>query len=177
MSRGLHKIESEVFHFPKAEPNGLSDFYKPHAAVDHPAGGSSLTRQDMAEECDINVIMSKYENTGVLPAVVGDPFYADFTSVPMDMQGAMEQLRLAQDAFMTLPARVRREFDNDPAVFVDFASKGENLDTLREWGLAKPKPPEPPSGAPGGPAGGPAPAPASPGASAPAAAPGAAPHS
>lgn len=152
MAKGVYRIESEVFHFPKVEfdPHGLSDFHKPHAAVDHPSGGPSLTRQDMAADCDINVIMSRYENTGVLPSVNGEPFYADFGEVPMDLQSAMKQLADAQEAFMTLPAVVRREFDNDAVMFVEFAGRPENLDRLRDWGLAPPKPPEAPKVTPGG---------------------------
>jgi len=142
MSKGLIKLESPVFHFPKVDhENGLRDWYVPHASVDMPPGGPSLTRQDMAQECDINVIMERYEATGYFPSVVGrEPIYADFTSVPNNMIDAMAQMHLATDAFMTLPASVRREFGNDPAQFVDFASDPDNLDQMRAWGLAPPAP-------------------------------------
>lgn len=138
--RGVFKIESEVFHFPVVEnKTGLSDFHKPHAAFDMPSGGPSLARQEFKEECDINEIMARYEATGVLPNVVGEPFYYDFTTVPLTMMDSMDMMRAASDAFMTLPAKVRKEFDNDAAAFVDFASLPENLDQMREWGLAPKK--------------------------------------
>ncbi|AKI26921.1 internal scaffolding protein VP3 [Gokushovirinae Fen672_31] len=166
--RGVHRIESEVFHYEKPKENGLSDFYKPHIAVGSPAGGPTLTRQEFAEECDVNAIMERYETTGVLPNVVGQPFYYDFTTLPTDMMSAMDVMRNATDAFYTLPAKVRKEFDNDAAAFVDFASDPDNLDQMRSWGLAPQAKPEEPLVAPQA-APGPALAPAAPG---PAAAPG-----
>jgi len=41
---------------------------------------------------------------------------------------------------MSLPATVRRDFDNDPMQFIAFAENPENLDKMREWKLAPPKP-------------------------------------
>lgn len=167
MVKGVVKIEHDVFHFPPARRGELSDFYKPHDEVSHEPGGPSLTRQDFAEECDINAIMERYQHTGVLPAG-GEPFYYDFTTLPTTMMESMDVMRQATDAFMTLPAKVRREFDNDPAEFVDFASNPDNVEQMREWGLAEPKkalpvPQEPapaaPSQLPASPA--PAPGPAS----------------
>lgn len=104
----------------------------------------SLTRQEFAEECDINVIMDRYENTGVINHVQErEPIYLDCTEVP-DLRGAMEVMMNADKAFMTLPAKVRREFDNDAMRFVEFAGKAENLDRMREWGLAPPAEPATP---------------------------------
>lgn len=138
MAKGVYKIESEVFHFPRFEDNGTIGWYVPHVKVDTPSGGPSLTRQDMAEECDINNIMSKYEATGILPSVDGrTPYYADFTSMPTDLRGAMELMKDAEDAFMTLPAKVRKEFDNDPALFADFAADPEHREFLVQHGLAE----------------------------------------
>lgn len=108
--------------------------------------GASLTRQEFAAECDINNIMKGYEQgkawPGVMPGV--EPVYVDFTAVPDNLQEAMNLMYSAADSFMTLSATVRREFDNDPLKFVDFASRSENLGKLREWGLAPPLPKEPP---------------------------------
>lgn len=170
MPKTIQKIESEVFHFPKFEENGLSDFHKPHVSVGHDAGGPSMARQEFKEECDVNEIMARYEATGVLPNV-GEPFYFDFTTLPTDMREAMEIMRAGNEAFYTLPAKVRKEFDNDPARFVDFASQPDaifdggmtHLDQMRAWGLAPPAPA--PAAAPVA-AGAPAPAAASPPASA-----------
>lgn len=99
----------------------------------------SLTRQEFAEECDINTIMSRYEASGVISHVNPvQPVYLDTTIYP-GLQGAMDAFREASLQFNALPAKVRREFDNDPQKFVDFAVDPENLPRMREWGLAAPE--------------------------------------
>lgn len=105
----------------------------------------SLTRQEFADECDINNLMAQYEKTGIIPANMNNnvPRYLDVTNVP-DLRTALDLLNDATAAFMALPANVRREFDNDAMKFVAFAQDPENLPQMRTWGLAPP-PPEPPA--------------------------------
>lgn len=101
----------------------------------------SLTRQEFAEECDINSLMSRYEQTGILPSNINSaqPRYLDVSDVP-DLRDALDHLANATTAFMALPAIVRKEFDNDPVKFIDFAQDKDNLPQLRTWGLAEPLP-------------------------------------
>lgn len=99
----------------------------------------SMTRQEFADECDINGIMAKYEKTGMLPVNGSQPSYVDFTSVPSDLQEALRVMIDAEAAFMSLPATVRKEFDNDPLRFVEYAQDGSHLEQLRAWGLAEPE--------------------------------------
>jgi phage internal scaffolding protein len=118
------------------------DFYKPHASAGISDWSPSLTRQEFAEECDINTIMAQYERTGVINHVArSDPMYLDYTSVPRDLQSAMNFMRDASSEFMRLPAHVRKEFDNDPSRFVAFAEDPKNVEKMRSWDLAK-RPPE-----------------------------------
>lgn len=124
-----------------------SDFVKtnglPRHVHEYHAGGPSLTRQEFAEECDINVLMARFDGALADPMrSVRLPVYYDFTEMPGSLMEAMQVMQTGQEAFMRLPATVRREFDNDPAAFVDFASDPANLDQMRTWGLAPPKPPE-----------------------------------
>lgn len=164
MGNATSKVPALVF--------ATNDFVKgnelPRSFHDVMPGGPSLTRQEFAAECDINSIMSKYEGHLADPMKsVREPMYVDFTGMPNTLMEAMSVLHRGSDAFMSLPAAVRREFNNDPAEFLDFAYDPDNMDQLREWGLAKPKPPEV------APVIGPVPAPAVP--AAPAVAPAAAP--
>lgn len=100
----------------------------------------SLTRQEFAEECDINSIMQRYETTGAISHVNrAEPMYLDTTLYP-GLQASMDAFREASAAFNALPAVVRREFDNDAQRFVDFAVDPQNIEKLREWGLATPIP-------------------------------------
>lgn len=119
--------------------------FVPHLSVQSVPRGDSRTRQEFAAECDINTIMARYEKAGVLNHYVSrEPRYLELDDVP-DFQSAMNVFLEAKSAFMTLPAKVRREFDNDPSRFVLYAQDEKNLDQLREWGLAKPveAPPSP----------------------------------
>lgn len=104
----------------------------------------SLTRQEFADECDINKLMQKYETTGILPSNTNSaqPRYLDVSNVP-DLMQAHAILNDATTSFMALPATVRRDFDNDPIKFIHFAENPENLEKLREWKLAPPAPVEP----------------------------------
>lgn len=101
--------------------------------------GPSKTRQEFADECDVNRIMARYDATGEFPfKEPSAPVYYDFVGMP-DLQGALSQLYDAEEAFMRLPAIVRKEFDNDPVRFVEFAQDGANIARMREWGLAPPE--------------------------------------
>lgn len=104
----------------------------------------SKTRQEFKDECDINVLMAKYERNGVVPPVNGGtPQYLDVSDVP-DLAKAFDVVEQASKAFFTLSAAVRREFDNDPVKFVEFAQDSKNLERMREWGLAEPAKVDPP---------------------------------
>lgn len=118
--------------------------YFPHHRVQQDVGGVSMTRQEFADECDVNVLMARYEKTGVwpLPPLDAKPRYLDVSDVP-DLQGAMQVMIEAEAAFMSLPAIVRKEFDNDKLKFVEFAQDPANLDQMRIWGLAPPKAADP----------------------------------
>lgn len=130
-------------------PQAGNDFHKTnggdHATV---VVGPSLTRQEFAEECDINTLMKKYDgyvNTG--PNGLRNPqdmFYADFTQMPDNLMAFHQYMAEADHAFMQLPAIVRKEFENSAYQFVEFAADPDNLPQLREWGLAPPAKPEKP---------------------------------
>lgn len=109
--------------------------------------GPSLTRQEFAAECDINNIMAQYEKTGVVSHVNNTtPQYLDVSETPDNLAEAMAAVEAAKTSFMTLPANVRKEFDNDPVKFVEYAQYGgkEADERLRGWGLLEPLPVEPP---------------------------------
>lgn len=111
--------------------------------------GPSMTRQEFAAECDINTIMRQYEMALAQPAAsVTPPMYVDFTSMPHDLMGAMQVMQDAEDAFMRLPASVRREFDNSAIAFVNYASDPANIEQMRAWELAPKKVPVAPVVAP-----------------------------
>jgi len=104
------------------------------------------TKQSFKAECDINNIMAKYAKTGILEHARNvQGAYGDFSDVP-DFQEARNRLIAAEQAFMALPAKIRKEFDNEPANLVAFIDNDDNYDEAVKLGLIPPKPkPEPKS--------------------------------
>lgn len=105
----------------------------------------SRTRQEFVDDCDINKIMAQYQTTGFLPNNLNsrDPQYLDVSNTPTRLQDALRLVAEAQEAFMQLPAQIRREMDNDPVKFVAWAQDEANADTMRKFGLREPLPIEP----------------------------------
>lgn len=105
--------------------------------------GRSLTKQAFRDECDINNIMRRFEKDGILNhfnTYRGD--YGDFTDCP-EYHDAQNKVISANEMFMTLPAKVRDRFKNDPGGFLAFVADKKNLPEMYELGLAKPPPPAP----------------------------------
>lgn len=105
------------------------------------------TKQSFKAECDINNIMTKYAKTGVLEHTRNvQGAYGDFSNVP-DFQEAQNRIIQAQEAFMALPAAIRKRFDNDPGQLMDFVNDPDNLEEAVKLGLAqepeKPSQPDP----------------------------------
>jgi phage internal scaffolding protein len=96
----------------------------------------SKTEQSHKSEVDINNIV-KRAGAGELIAKVNalqEWKYDDVTN--NDFQEAMNAIIRARDAFSSVPSAIRKEFDNDPAKFMDFVRNPENKDRLVEMGLA-----------------------------------------
>ncbi len=96
----------------------------------------SRTKQSFRDECDINNILRQFNVTGQLPVGSVQPQYGDFSGIT-DYQSALNAVMAAQDSFLQLPAKVRAKFDNDPALFVDWASDEANRDEMKALGLLR----------------------------------------
>lgn len=104
----------------------------------------SLTRQSEKDDCDINVMMAKYQTTGVEPrSNPRAPQWGDFSNVPA-YQEALDIVRQADDDFALLPAEVRERFGNNPTGMLRFLSDEANRDEAIKLGLVMPPPVEPP---------------------------------
>lgn len=129
------------------------------ARVRTPVGVRSRTKQSFKEESDLNSVMRRYRNTGLLPNLnqaLGH--YGDFSNAD-DYLAAMESVREADALFAALPARVRDHVNNDPAQLLLLVHDPERRAELQELGLVPPPPVEPvvPAGAPAVPPAAPAP--------------------
>jgi hypothetical protein len=99
--------------------------------------GDSLTQQHFQDECDIHNIISRHDRAGLIANVNrGVAQYGDFSEVT-DYGTALRTIRQAEQNFLQLPSDLRRQFNNNPGEFYQFASDPSNLDELVEMGLAE----------------------------------------
>lgn len=114
----------------------LRDHYIPHARVQIDCSAGGRTKQQFADECNINNIMSKFEKNQLIEHVnehKGD--YGDFATFE-SYHDSVNRVIEAQDAFMTVPAKIRAKFNNDPASFLAYVQDPANADSMIEMGLA-----------------------------------------
>lgn len=108
-----------------------------YGVVDHTIACTTKGRakQSMKAECDINVIMARYVETGLMSHLAaGVPSFPDVGDLP-DYRGAIENMRAAEKYFMGLPAEVRASFDHDAGAFMDYLQSGASEKELRELSL------------------------------------------
>lgn len=80
--------------------------------------GESMTRQDMAEACNINVIYAKTQRGEIVLSSNVMPEFGDFTQLD-SYDVALEKIMEAEEAFASLPAKVRRLYNDDPKTYYD----------------------------------------------------------
>ncbi len=104
------------------------------------------TKQSFNDECNINIIMAKYQKTGAIAHV--NRHQADYGfATSHDFSEAMRTVTLAQQMFNDLPSTIRTRFDNNPGKFLDFVQDDENINEARELGLTQTPPDEQPPAA------------------------------
>jgi len=100
--------------------------------------GEGRTVQSDLQDADINVIVARFGITGKIPENFRLPSYEDYDEV-FDFHSAQLAILDGEREFMRLPADIRKQFDHDAGAFLDFAANPDNIDALRDMGLAKPK--------------------------------------
>ena len=81
-------------------------------------GGESMAIQSAKEECDINNIVKRYQQTGILPVVAQQGMYTDVSEVE-DYASALRQMEDAKAEFLNIPAYIRKKFNDDPVEFLE----------------------------------------------------------
>lgn len=97
----------------------------------------TMTIQSEKDNCDINVIMSRYATCGTpLPCRTDglQPVYADVSELGDYMQN-FERCKRAEEMFNSLPSALRKELDNNPANLVSFIQDENNRERCIEYGL------------------------------------------
>ena len=137
----VDKVTGEINWGPLSRPQ-VRQVYDDHMPMSTASGllcqDESLASQSAKDEADINVLVRRFGLDGIMPQDVRAPTYGDFTGLG-SYQEALNALLAAQQSFMSLPAHVRSEFDNDPHRFVSFCSDDANYDRMLDMGLAAPE--------------------------------------
>lgn len=95
----------------------------------------SRTDQSYKDDCDVNKIIARAMKTGQISHLSkyrGQ--YADVSQIT-DLQGAMEAVQKANEAFMTIPAQLRKRFGNDPQEFIKYLQDPSNIEESIQLGL------------------------------------------
>lgn len=127
----------------------LYHFYRPHKRVLYepklcdPATGEWTTpqrrvKQSHVDECDINNILKQYSVTGQIKHISAKAAMGQYLDLPgeMDFQISLNIIKDAEQAFGSLPSKVRDRFGNDAAQFLAFMADANNIDEAIKLGLA-----------------------------------------
>ena len=103
----------------------------------------SMTKTSFQDECNINKIMAKFQRTGAIDHYAKyAPTYGN--ALHTDLHDALNVVADANSMFEELPSGLRKKFHNDPEEFLEFVNNKNNLEEMRELGLAnKPTPAKP----------------------------------
>jgi len=106
------------------------------------SGDVGRTKQEFKDDADINVIVARCVRDPNVVSVYARkvaPVFADVSMVG-DFQTCMSRMAAVEDAFMSLPPKVREFFKNDPWAVPEFVADPKNYDKAVELGVAVPKP-------------------------------------
>ncbi|AXL15272.1 internal scaffolding protein [Microviridae sp.] len=99
--------------------------------------GETLTKQSFKHETNINSIMAKYQANGEMPVL--NPQAPNYGYAPSyDFREAMEKVLNIETQFAQLPAKIRGQFDHDPATFLEFVEDPDNIPEMIDLGLLSP---------------------------------------
>ena len=114
--------------------------YDKPARMPKSIGGESLAKQSMAKECDINRIVPRAQQDGIIDHVnTLRGSYGDFSGVE-DYQTHLNLVMAAEAAFMELPSALRSRCGNNTVGFMEFMENPENLEEQIKFGLVEKTP-------------------------------------
>lgn len=110
---------------PRPEPRNPRRFEQPDDYSD------GRTKQAYKDQCDVNRIMARAERAGGLAHLVRHGAqYGDFAG--FDFMDAQLKLARAKEIFEELPAKIKKEFNNNAGAFFEFANDPDNAGRLEE---------------------------------------------
>lgn len=115
-------------------------------------GTEDLCQQHFQQEVDINSIIAKYNQTGVISHVSkAREQYGEFRDLA-DQLPDLAKVTAAQQAFEQLPSTIRTHVGNSLQGFLEFVNDKKNDELLAKWGIIDAPPPssKDPTAAPAG---------------------------
>lgn len=103
------------------------------------------TQQNFVDESNINTVIGRHMRGPARQGLpIGNPNatrQGRFTDVSSEsFHDMLNRVTDAQQAFMTLPARIRGRFSNDPYMLLRFLEKPENREEAERLGLLQARP-------------------------------------
>jgi len=100
--------------------------------------------QSHKQEADINNIVKKHGLDLIAKTAAMQTFKYD-ENPSNDFQEVMQAVITAEKSFSSIPSEIRKEFDNNPAKFMDFIYNPDNKQKMIDMGLSpKPEPKQAP---------------------------------
>nr|WAE43574.1 MAG: internal scaffolding protein [Microviridae sp.] len=118
-----------------------SDASKIHCQDIDPETGEIITlvKQEFKDECDINWIMARMAPEAIMERFMArQGTYGDFSEI-MDYQDAKNAVRATDEAFDSLPAKIRSMFENDVSKFLTYIEDPSNHEEAIKLGLMEGK--------------------------------------
>jgi len=120
--------------FYKTNQNG--EIIRKRVQLTIPEDEEIRVEQSHKDEVNINNIVKRHGMDLIAKTAALQQFTYD-DNPNNDFQETMNMILKAQDSFSSVPSEIRRQFDNNPAKFMDFIHNGDNQQQLIDWGLAK----------------------------------------
>jgi len=93
-----------------------------------------FTEQSHKKECDVNMIIKKYDKTGLINHIQTiEGKFGDVSGI--EFQAMQERVASAKSSFAALPTEIRQRFKNDPAELLKFMDDPNNREEGIELGL------------------------------------------
>lgn len=90
----------------------------------------SMAVQEQKESTDINNILRRFQETGLIEHVNEHQDYGDFTNV--DFQTQQNTVAKIQSTFNELPGNVRQQFNHNPQKWIDHISNPDNVLDMKD---------------------------------------------
>lgn len=93
-----------------------------------------FTEQNHKKECDVNLILKKYDKTGLVTHIQQfEAEFGDYTG--LDFRNMLDTVRHAQADFDQLPSEIKKRFNHDPGELLAFIDDDNNYEEAIKLGI------------------------------------------